>query len=129
MRTDGPPSASLTLSRQTLAAVDATRCLARLELDAVQLAWLDRLPRPGHALVRVLRCEFEQPHAGAHACLGQHSGDTDWWVRWTLFASEIDALAPCPITRYPGDPAADDNACLLYAEHAGRHSYGSGYWR
>ncbi|MFF5290316.1 winged helix-turn-helix domain-containing protein [Paractinoplanes globisporus] len=107
---------------------DADRCPARVELDAAQLAWLDQLPHPGHELVRVLRCELENTHVGPHAGLGQHAGDTEWWVRWTLVASEINPLRMCPAQRDPGDPAADDNTCLLFDGHVGRHSYGAGYF-
>jgi DNA-binding transcriptional regulator YhcF (GntR family) len=112
----------------TVTAIDASRCPARIELDATQLAWLDQLPRPGHELVRVLRCELEHSHSGAHAGLGQHAGGTEWWVQWTLHASEINPYGMCPASRLPGDSAADDNTCLLHEGHVGRHSFGGGYW-
>ncbi len=127
LRTEG-----LILSRKgagnfvtSLALVDAHRCPARLELDQRQVGWLSRLPRPSHGLDRVLHCELEQPHPGAHAGLGQHAAGTGWWVQWTLCASEINAIAQCPAVRIPGP--GDDNACLLYRDHAGRHLYGSDY--
>jgi DNA-binding transcriptional regulator YhcF (GntR family) len=112
----------------TNVSADAGRCPARIELDTTQLAWLDQLPRPGHELVRVLRCELAHGHPGAHAGLGQHAGGTEWWVRWTLNASEINPYPSCPARRDPHDPAADDNACLLYEKHDGQHSFGGGYW-
>ncbi|MFI5890176.1 GntR family transcriptional regulator [Actinoplanes sp. NPDC051513] len=110
-------------------AADGSRCPARFELDAGQLAWLEQLSRPGRGpVVRVLRCELEHDHVGPHACLGQHAGDTAWWVLWTLQASEINPLRVCPAKRDPGDPAAGGNACSLFGRHEGRHSYGAGYW-
>ncbi|MGK5681737.1 GntR family transcriptional regulator [Actinoplanes sp. URMC 104] len=108
-----------------LAVVDAHRCPARIELDRQQVGWLGRLPRPSHGLDRVLHCELEQRHAGAHAGLGQHAAGTGWWVQWTLSASEINAIGQCPAAR--GSLDEDDSNCMLYADHPGRHLYGSEY--
>lgn len=102
-----------------------SRCPARIELDPAQMAWLDSLPRPAHGLLRVLRCELETGHPGPHAGLGQHSFETQYWVQWTLSASEINPLEMCTAERVVdagGDE--DDNVCLLFAGHAGRHAYG-----
>jgi DNA-binding transcriptional regulator YhcF (GntR family) len=105
-----------------VAAMTTGRCPARFELDAAQRAWLEQLSRGGDEVVRVLRCELEHDHPGPHACLGRRAG-AGWWVRWTLRASEINPLPPCPAERDPGD-----DPCLLFHEHEGRHSHGGGYW-
>ncbi|WP_433362326.1 GntR family transcriptional regulator [Actinoplanes sp. CA-142083] len=105
-------------------AADGSRCPAFFELDAEQLAWLELLSRSGDDVTRVLRCELEYDHVGPHACLGRRTpGDTEWWVLWTLQASEIDPLRLCPAKSDPGD-----NGCLLFRRHEGRHSHGAGYW-
>lgn len=102
-----------------VAAVTTGRCLARFELDDAQRA---QLSRDGTDVVRVLRCELEHDHPGPHACLGGRA-DAEWWVLWTLRASEINPLRMCPAKRDPGD-----DPCLLFREHEGRHSHGGGYW-
>lgn len=109
----------------SLAVIDTHRCPARIELDHQQVGWLSRLPRPAHGLDRVLHCELEHPHEGAHAGLGQHAAGTGWWVQWTLTASEINAIPHCAAVRTPSQQ--DDNHCLLYCDHPGRHLYGSDY--
>ncbi|MEV6490114.1 hypothetical protein AB0M20_16055 [Actinoplanes sp. NPDC051633] len=101
----------------------ADDCPARIELDIRQQLWLESLPMPAHTVGRTLPCSLDARHAGPHASLGQQSGDTDWWVQWTLTAAEINPLPPCSKTRTPsGDE--DDDPCLLYAQHPGRHLYG-----
>ncbi|MCY1144460.1 winged helix-turn-helix domain-containing protein [Actinoplanes sp. Pm04-4] len=108
-----------------LAVVDAHRCPARVELDHQQVGWLSRLPRPAHGLDRVLHCELEHPHPGAHAGLGQHAAGIGWWVQWSLAATEINAIANCTAIRTAGHE--DDNHCLLYRDHPNRHLFGSDY--
>jgi DNA-binding FadR family transcriptional regulator len=121
LRNDGLITARKGAGHFVVAAVaDGSRCPARLELDAELLAWLSR---PGHDVLRALRCELEQAHAGAHACAGRHAGEGRWWVLWTLRASEINRLPVCSARRDPGG-----DACLLFREHEGRHSDGAGYW-
>ncbi|MEV4348853.1 winged helix-turn-helix domain-containing protein [Actinoplanes sp. NPDC049596] len=97
-----------------LAAADASRCPARIELDHAQVGWLSRLPAPATDPDRVLHCELEHPHPGPHAGLAQHTEDTGWWVQWSLTASEINPLPPCP----------DGTPCLLFESHPGhcRHT-------
>lgn len=103
---------------------DIAVCASRIELDADQVRWLASLPMPAHGLERVLSCNLDQGHAGPHASLGQYSRDTEWWVQWTLSVSEINPIPACPVTRTP-DQDEDDNVCLLYAGHPGRHLYGT----
>src|SRR4051794_39064243 len=98
-------------------------CPAVVELDVRQLEFLAGLPMPAHGLLARLSCELELGHAGSHAALGQHSGDQQWWVQWGLAASEINPLAYCTAERIPGDEAEDDNGCVLFHGHAGRHSH------
>ena len=101
-------------------------CPAVLALDPRQLSFLADLPRPAHALVDTLHCELELRHAGSHAALGQHAWEDQWWVQWTLTASEINPLAFCTAERVPGDVEMADNGCVLFAGHAGRHSHAPG---
>ncbi|SNY48716.1 GntR family transcriptional regulator [Paractinoplanes atraurantiacus] len=107
----------------SLAAADASRCPARIELDHAQVGWLSRLPPPAHALDRVLHCELEHPHPGPHAGLAQHAHGTGWWVQWSLSASEINPIPLCGAERGPHD----DGRCLLFHGHPGRHLYGDDY--
>lgn len=93
-----------------VAAPGRSRCPARLELDAAQLAWLDRRPWPGREPAGAVRCELEPAHDGAHAALGRRAATAGWWVRWTLHASEINAYPSCP-----------GHGCRLYEGHRGRH--------
>ena len=111
----------------SLAVADSNRCPARIELDHNQVGWLSRLPMPAHGLDRVLHCELEHPHPGPHAGLGQHAGGVEWWVQWTLTASEINPIRLCPAQRFPDSGPTDDNNCLLFDGHPGRHLYGSDY--
>jgi hypothetical protein len=98
------------------------RCPAEIELSANQLAWLAELPIPAHSLKPELTCDLDQGHDGPHASLGQHSGDTEWWVRWTLHSSEISPFEACPSVRVSGDE--DEDSCLLFEGHPGSHLYG-----
>jgi len=98
-------------------------CPAVVALDPVQLEFLGALPRPAHGLLARMLCELERGHVGPHAALGQHSWDDQWWVQWTLTASEISRLDPCTAERVPGDEEEDDNGCVLFRDHAGRHSH------
>jgi DNA-binding transcriptional regulator YhcF (GntR family) len=108
-------------------AADIGRCPAHLVLAPAQIAWLGTLPMPAHGLDRVLHCELERAHPGPHAGLGQHAGDTPWWVQWTLAASEIVPVPMCPAQRIPEGTEVDDNKCLLFQDHAGRHLFGGDY--
>lgn len=58
--------------------------------------------------------------------MGQQAGDTEWWVHWTLSASEIMECQRCPaetVERHQFDPTEPADFCLLYSGHPGRHSY------
>jgi DNA-binding transcriptional regulator YhcF (GntR family) len=107
----------------SLAATDASRCPARIELDHAQVKWLSRLPVPPHGFDRVLHCELEHPHPGPHAGLGQHANGTGWWVQWSLTASEINPMRLCTARRDP----ADETRCLLFHDHPGRHLFDGDY--
>ncbi|MEU4241041.1 hypothetical protein [Actinoplanes sp. NPDC026619] len=98
-------------------------CPAAIDLDARQLEFLACLPMPAHGLLERLDCELERGHSGFHAALGQHSFNTQWWVQWSLAASEINPLALCTAERFPGDEEEDDNGCVLFDRHEGRHSH------
>lgn len=98
-------------------------CPAVIELDKRQLDFLAGLPRPAHRLESRLACELVVGHDGPHAALGQHSWETQWWVEWSLAASETSPKPDCKAERIPGDVEEDDNGCVLFGGHAGPHSH------
>jgi hypothetical protein len=104
------------------------RCPARIELSDFQVLWLRRRPfaaqpaRPDH------ECQLEFRHPGPHGALGQQCDDIEWWVRWTMTSSTVEQVAACPgVSEEPGD-AQDDDACLLFEGHPGRHSFDLAQW-
>jgi hypothetical protein len=55
----------------------------------------------------------------ARSALPRHS----LGMQWTLTASEINPIAWCTAERVPGSDD-DDNSCVLFVDHPGRHAYG-----
>jgi hypothetical protein len=106
---------------------DTFNCPARITLDAKQAAFLDELATQAPSLQSELNCELERGHPGSHAALGQHADDCMWWVHWTLSASEINPYKWCS-AQHPDGKVEDDNACVLYDGHPGRHSSAQLYW-
>jgi hypothetical protein len=101
-----------------------SRCLARLQLRAEEIEWLTNRPHGAHEVPAEQCCDLEMGHADAHAALGQQSKEAEWWVRWTLSASEIAVLTGCPAhTTTAVDRCGDPFLCLLYLDHPGRHSF------
>lgn len=98
-------------------------CPAVLVLDPLQSRFLNALPSPVHVPPEKLSCELERGHAGAHAGLGQSAAGNEWWVQWSLIAAEVNRLGMCTAERSPGDLEADDNGCVLFDGHQGRHSH------
>ncbi|HEX9999318.1 MAG TPA: hypothetical protein VGB74_02595 [Actinoplanes sp.] len=103
-------------------------CPARVTLDASQKAFLDELPSSAPALQAELGCELEPGHQGSHAALAQQVDDTMWWVHWTLTASEINTYTWCSAQKPPSEEIPDDDRCVLYAGHPGRHTTSKDYW-
>jgi hypothetical protein len=50
-------------------------------------------------------------------------GWLNWWVRWTLSASEVIEAAACPVVRAEADELGERAECLLYDGHPGSHSF------
>jgi hypothetical protein len=94
--------------------------MARLDLDDREFKWLDEIPMPDNDTPETLHCYLEFGHVGPHVSLGQSSGVDEYWVRWTLRASEIVKLGACP-ERDENDPRG--SACLLFDKHPGRHTF------
>lgn len=96
------------------------QCLGRIDLAPNEVTYLDNLPEPHHGAPKSLRCSMALGHDGPHGSLGQSSGPTDeYWVRWTLRASQIDLLPFCPVE----GPDRNRPSCLLFAEHPGPHTF------
>lgn len=108
-------------------AIDPRQCPSVLILNPDQVVWLLSLDHPAHSVEATQYCSLSHSHDGPHVTLGQHSFNTQWWVRWTLHASEIIALPGCTVERFPGDEVVDDNMCLLFEGHPGAHLFGSTY--
>jgi hypothetical protein len=75
------------------------RCPTRVELNDVQVRRLDSRPHGTNVAERHYDCDLENGHEGPHASLGQPSNDAEWWIYWTLSASEIREVAACPAIR------------------------------
>jgi hypothetical protein len=103
-------------------------CPARVTLDASQLAFLDELPTRAPSLQAELGCELEHGHPGSHAALAQQVDDTMWWVHWTLSASEINSYTWCSAQKQPTAEIPDEDRCVLFAGHPGRHLSTKIYW-
>jgi hypothetical protein len=103
-------------------------CPARVTLDATQSAYLDELCPTAPSLQAELGCELEGGHAGSHAALGQQVEDVMWWVHWTLTASEINKYTWCTAKRASDGENRDDDGCVLFHGHSGRHSSAKTYW-
>jgi hypothetical protein len=101
----------------------AERCLAKVELDDDTVKWLSERPMRAHQVRSNHRCDLEDRHAGPHATLGQQGDGVEWWVRWTLTASEIVETDVCPAQGPATDDGDDPNIRLLLVNHPGRHSF------
>jgi len=100
------------------------RCLARIQLADDQVAWLSERRFPAHEVRPYPYCELEMGHREPHAALGQQGDGVEWWVRWTLAASEIVKVRACP-AQTQGIIDEDDgpDGCLLFEGHPGSHSF------
>lgn len=96
------------------------RCPARIELSDFQILWLKRRPYATQPVRPDRECQLEFRHNGPHGALGQQCDDIEWWVRWTLSSSTVEQVAACPDIR---DEPGEDDACLLFEGHPGRHSF------
>ncbi|GAA4259714.1 hypothetical protein [Dactylosporangium darangshiense] len=101
-----------------------SRCLARLQLSAEETEWLTNRPHGAHEVPAEQCCHLEMGHLDAHAAMAQQSKEAEWWVRWTLSASEIVVMAGCPaLAPTAVDSFGDPLLCLLYLDHPGQHSF------
>ncbi len=98
-------------------------CPARIELSNAQVAWLEARPFGGHMVPARRYCALEVGHPGPHAALGQQGDGVEWWVCWSLSASEIVETTICPAVRDEPDDYGEDVVCLLHVHHPGRHSF------
>ena len=101
-------------------------CWARIDLYPDEVAYLNQLPSAHYQLPEQppgsVRCSLQPGHPGPHASMMQSSGadpDVEYWMRWTLRASEITVLPNCEAH----DRADPQEVCLLFAEHPGPHSF------
>jgi hypothetical protein len=103
------------------------RCLAKVQLADAEREWLESRPNAANQVPASLTCDLEAKHSGSHAANAQMS-DVEWWVHWTLFASEITSHVGCGAEMSSRDPDNLDkvNVCLLYANHPGKHSFAIG---
>lgn len=98
-------------------------CLGRIWLGRGQVTWLADRPCAAHQVPRQMCCELELGHDGPHAALGQQCEEGDWWIRWTLAASEVVEAGHCPAQGDTRDALGDTDVCLLFNRHPGRHSF------
>jgi hypothetical protein len=98
-------------------------CIARVDLDDDEQRWLNTVPDGTDQIGSSLHCGLDAGHTGPHAALGQAAGDDEHWVRWTLRASEIVKLPPCPERAEPAR-VGSTGACLLFEHHPGRCTFG-----
>jgi hypothetical protein len=104
------------------AGISHRSCMARLDLDRDEERWLNTLPGGTDEIGSSLRCNLDAGHPGPHVALGQAAGADELWVRWTLRASEIVKLPPCPERADPGTDGTSA-ACLLFEHHPGRCTF------
>jgi hypothetical protein len=104
------------------------RCPARIELSDHQLLWLKRRPCAAQPVRADHECQLEFRHSGPHSSLGQQSDGVEWWIRWTMSSSAVEQVTACPgVPEEPDEPHEDD-ACLLFEGHPGRHSFDLVQW-
>jgi hypothetical protein len=97
-------------------------CMARINLDDDERQWLNSMPNGADQIGAWMPCGLDIAHPGPHVALGQAAGDDEYWVRWTLRASEIVKLPPCP--EHPGaDADGATLGCLLFEHHPGRCTF------
>jgi hypothetical protein len=99
------------------------RCLARIQLDTDEVTWLATRPFKAHEVKPHPYCELEFGHPGPHAALGQQGNDIEWWVRWTLTASEILEEKACEAESAEVGQLGEHQTCVLFHGHPGRHSF------
>lgn len=104
------------------------RCLAKIHLDGAEREWLPLRPYAGNEVPESLSCELEGGHPEPHAANGQMGNKAEWWVHWTVQASEIVGHRRCRTERTKADQMDlnETDLCLLYAHHPGRHSFAIG---
>jgi hypothetical protein len=99
-------------------------CVARVVLTDDQVAWLDARPHGAHEVRAQPCCALENGHRGPHAAMGQQANRVEWWIRWTLQASEIVETHICPVENDTIVNAhGEHDPCLLFNGHPGRHSF------
>jgi hypothetical protein len=99
------------------------RCPARIELSDFQVHWLKRRPYALSQVRRYHECQLEYRHDGPHGDPGQHNEEVEWWVRWTLTSSAVEQVLACPAVCAGPDEPVDEDSCLLFEGHPGRHSF------
>ncbi|WP_331726503.1 hypothetical protein OG592_43975 (plasmid) [Streptomyces avidinii] len=68
-------------------------------------------------------CDLQAGHDGEwHYALAQMAGEDEWWLRWRTGARELITLPGCTARDTENIPS-DPEPCLLYADHAGPHTY------
>jgi len=124
----------VTAVRAALADCDARiparhgHCLARVQLDSAEREWLEFRPAAANEVPASLSCDLESGHPGSHGANAQMGDGVEWWIHWTLRASEIVERKGCWAETPDPKPYAPDevDVCLLYAGHPGRHSFALG---
>jgi hypothetical protein len=99
------------------------RCPARVKLGDVQVAWLNERPNGANMAEPATTAISKPGTAGLTPTSGQPGTETEWWVYWTLSASEILEVNGCPVVRPEPDQRGEQVLCLLFENHPGRHSY------
>ena len=92
------------------------------------MLWLKRRPFAVQPVRRDHECRLEFRHPGPHGALGQQCDDIEWWIRWTMSSSTVEQVAACPGVSKEPDETDDDDACLLFEGHPGRHSFDLAQW-
>jgi hypothetical protein len=102
--------------------------MACIHLEAHEIAWLLELDGV-HEPQSTIYCELQRNHDGPHAALGQTTvASEDWWVRWTLRASEIVPLARCGAEGDKPDKLGERELCLLFKDHERDHTFQFEVW-
>jgi len=117
----------MTMTTGPEASRTVTRCAARTQITASQLATLNALPDPIEPVSRRLCCELAAGHRDAHLAfaLSSHGGVQWWWLRWGWRRHEVVAIDLCGGTE-PDRP--DPEVCLFPDGHPGPHSFDLQPW-
>jgi hypothetical protein len=117
----------MTMTTGPEASRTVTRCAARTQITASQLATLNALPDPIEPVSRRLCCELAAGHRDAHLAfaLSSHGGVQWWWLRWGWRRHEVVAIDLCEgMESYGPDP----EVCLFPDGHPGPHSFDLQLW-